>query len=109
MVATLGLWASCFSNTFFETQVRHQSEQGQRVIRTGPYGVVRHPGYLAIILMLLSLPIMLHSSAATFPACLCIAILVVRLRREESHLIAHLEGYAEYLECVQYRLVPGLW
>ncbi len=109
MLATLVLWASCFSNPFFETQVRHQSEQGHQVIQTGPYGVVRHPGYLAIILMLLSLPIMLHSSAAAFPACLCIALLVARLKREESHLIAHLEGYAEYLECVQYRLIPRLW
>jgi protein-S-isoprenylcysteine O-methyltransferase Ste14 len=109
LLGTLALWASLYSNPFFETQVRHQSEQGQRVIQSGLYGWVRHPGYLAMTLMLASLPVMLHSSAAALPCALCVAILVARLRREESYLHDHLEGYAAYMVRVRFRLIPRLW
>jgi protein-S-isoprenylcysteine O-methyltransferase Ste14 len=108
-LGTLVLWGCFYSNPFFETQVRHQSEQGQQVIQTGLYGWIRHPGYLAITMMLASLPVMLHSSAALLPWGLCLGILVARLRREENHLHAHLDGYAAYMMRVRFRLIPRLW
>jgi protein-S-isoprenylcysteine O-methyltransferase Ste14 len=109
LVGTLTLCASFHSNPFFETQVRHQNEQGQTVVQTGLYGWIRHPGYLAMILMLASLPVMLHSTAALVPCGLCIGILVARLRAEELHLRTHLDGYAEYTGRVRFRLIPRLW
>lgn len=109
LVGTLLLWSSLHSNPFFETRVRHQQEQGQRVVDTGLYGWVRHPGYLAMIFMLTSLPIMLHSLASVLPWAVCVAILVVRLRREESYLETHLDGYKEYRSRVRFRLIPLIW
>lgn len=105
----LVLWSSFRSNPFFETQVRHQADQGQQVIQTGLYARVRHPGYLAMIFMLASLPVMLHSGAAVVPWALCVATLVVRLQREEAYLVTHLDGYAEYRQRVPFRLIPYLW
>ena len=109
LVGTMTLWASLYSNPFFETQVRHQKEHGQRVIQSGPYAWVRHPGYLALTLMLTSLPMMLQSSLAIWPCLLCVAILVVRLRREERFLHEQLDGYAAYTGRVRCRLIPLLW
>ncbi len=106
---TLVLWSSFRSNPFFETKVRHQAEQGQRVIQTGLYSRVRHPGYLAMSFMLASLPVMLHSGLAILPWALCVGTLVARLQREEAYLVAHLEGYADYQQRVPSRLIPYLW
>ncbi len=106
---TLVMWASFRSNPFFETGVRHQAEQGQRVVQTGLYSRVRHPGYLAMIFMLASLPVMLHSGAAVLPWALCVGVLVARLQREEAYLVTHLEGYADYRQRVPFRLIPYLW
>ncbi len=109
LLGTLLLWSSLYSNSFFETRVRYQQEQDQRVIESGLYGWVRHPGYFAMILMLTSLPLMLHSSAAILPWGLCVAVLVVRLQREESYLETHLSGYKEYRAKVPFRLIPLVW
>ncbi len=106
---TLVLWSSFRSNPFFETKVRHQAEHGQRVVQTGLYARVRHPGYLAMSFMLASLPVMLHSGIAILPWALCVGTLVARLQREEAYLVTHLEGYADYQQRVPFRLIPYLW
>lgn len=109
LLGTLLLWSSLHSNPYFETRVRHQREQGQQVVQSGLYAWIRHPGYLALIVMLASLPLMLHSPAAVLPAVFCVVILVVRLRQEEGYLDAHLAGYAEYRAKVPFRLLPLVW
>ena len=83
--------------------------QGQRVISTGPYAFVRHPMYLAVLLMVLASPMALGSWWALLLALSIIPILVVRILDEEKVLARDLEGYAEYRQKVRYRMVPGLW
>lgn len=103
------LWVCFHCNPFFETEVRHQSDRQQTVAQSGPYALVRHPGYLALILLLGSLPLMLQSTVAAGPWLLCVYILVTRLRREEAYLDEHLSGYPEYRERVRFRLLPYIW
>ncbi len=82
---------------------------GQRVVRTGPYRLVRHPMYSGALLLLAATPPALGSLAALpFVAGLA-AVLVVRIAAEERLLVAELPGYAEYRREVRHRLVPGVW
>lgn len=81
----------------------------QQVISTGPYAVVRHPMYAAATLMYVSGPLALGSFYAMLVALLMPFLLVMRIRNEEEVLTRNLRGYADYLEQVKYRLVPGIW
>lgn len=84
-------------------------QQGQKVIDTGLYGIVRHPMYAATIFLFLSMPLILGSlpSFAVFLAYP--AIIARRIRNEEQVLTAGLEGYADYTQRVKYRVLPGIW
>ncbi len=84
-------------------------EAGQKVIQTGPYRVVRHPMYLATLLIYLFSPLALGSYWALIPMLAYPAILVARIRNEERLLLQELEGYGEYMDKVRYRLIPGVW
>ncbi|QCL95470.1 isoprenylcysteine carboxylmethyltransferase family protein [Agrobacterium tumefaciens] len=101
-------WAQAV-NPFFEPGVRIQSERGQRVITSGPYGIVRHPGYTAAIAMFTGIPPALGSWVALLPAALAIALLILRTGREDRLLQAELPGYADYARERRYRLFPGIW
>jgi protein-S-isoprenylcysteine O-methyltransferase Ste14 len=83
--------------------------EGQRVISTGPYGVVRHPMYVAVILMFLATPVALGSWWALVPAALLLPGMVLRTLDEEAQLRTGLPGYAEYCAKVRHRLIPGVW
>jgi protein-S-isoprenylcysteine O-methyltransferase Ste14 len=96
-------------NPFFEKTVRIQSERGHRVVDTGPYRLMRHPGYLGFFAWILSTPLLLGSCWAFVPALLSIAGVVVRTALEDRTLRTELPGYADYARRVRYRLVPGLW
>ena len=96
-------------NPFFEKTVRIQSERGHRVVDTGPYRLVRHPGYLGFFAWILSTPLLLGSWWAFGPAVVSVAAVVVRTALEDRTLKAELPGYADYARCVRYRLIPGLW
>jgi len=82
---------------------------GQPVISTGPYAVVRHPMYSAMLLSLLLAPLVLGSYVAVAAFALFIPIIVLRLLNEEKVLRQELPGYAEYCERTRYRLIPYLW
>ena len=84
-------------------------QEGQRVVDTGLYGVVRHPMYLATLLMFLSIPIVLGSLIALPVFLLYLPLVVRRIRNEEAVLENGLPGYREYTERVRYRLVPRIW
>ncbi|RIK96348.1 MAG: isoprenylcysteine carboxylmethyltransferase family protein [Proteobacteria bacterium] len=101
-------WAQAV-NPFFEPGVRIQSERHQRVIDTGPYRFVRHPGYLAAILMFFGMAIALASYWATIPAAIASALLLVRTSWEDRLLHAELPGYEKYAAEVRWRIFPGLW
>ena len=84
-------------------------QEGQKVISTGLYGVVRHPMYLATLLMFLPIPLILGSFWGLIPMLLYPVILVIRILNEEKVLSEGLEGYAEYKNKVKYRLIPLVW
>ena len=96
-------------NAFFEGTVRIQDDRGHRVIDTGPYAVIRHPGYAGFLLSLLPTPLLLGSWWAFVPTGLFAVWLVLRIVLEERTLHQGLEGYTEYTSRVRYRLVPGIW
>ncbi|HEX4171137.1 MAG TPA: isoprenylcysteine carboxylmethyltransferase family protein [Acetobacteraceae bacterium] len=104
----LAAWAQAV-NPFFEPGVRIQKERAQRVITSGPYKFVRHPGYSAAIAMFIGIPLALASWWALLPAALAIVLLVLRTGLEDRLLEAELSGYADYVRRTRYRLVPGLW
>ena len=84
-------------------------EEGQTVISTGLYAVVRHPMYTASTVMFLALPLILGSWYALIPFAFYPIIMVVRIRGEEKLLTAELSGYEEYTRKVRYRLIPFVW
>jgi protein-S-isoprenylcysteine O-methyltransferase Ste14 len=96
-------------NPFFEKTVRIQTERGHRVIDTGPYNFVRHPGYLGFFGWNLSAPMLLGSWWAFIPAVLSVISIVIRTALEDRTLRAELDGYEEYVRRIRYRLIPGVW
>ena len=83
--------------------------EDQKVIDSGLYGLVRHPMYFATLLLFLSIPLILGSLYAFFVFLLYIPIIVVRLLNEEKVLEKELNGYADYMKKVKYRLIPFIW
>jgi protein-S-isoprenylcysteine O-methyltransferase Ste14 len=96
-------------NRFFERTGRIQTDRDHKVIDTGPYTVVRHPGYVGIILSCVGSALCLGSVWALIPAGLASALLVLRTCWEDQALQGELPGYKEYTERVRYRLIPGVW
>ena len=96
-------------NRHFEPGVRIQEDRGQTVIDTGPYAIVRHPGYISGALLALSIPLMLASWWALIPALVATLALAIRTPLEEKTLRDELPGYTEYTQRVRYRWVPGVW
>jgi protein-S-isoprenylcysteine O-methyltransferase Ste14 len=84
-------------------------EQGQQVITTGPYALVRHPMYLSMILMMVATPLALGSYWAFVPSLALIPLLAARAKNEEQLLLTDLPGYREYTQKTRYRLFPGIW
>jgi len=95
------------ANSFASSTI--QVEAGQKVVSTGPYGVVRHPMYSAILVMLLFAPLALGSYFAMPVFALLIPLLVIRLLNEEQVLRRELPGYPEYCLRTRFRLVPLVW
>ncbi|MEO8757377.1 MAG: isoprenylcysteine carboxylmethyltransferase family protein [Devosia sp.] len=96
-------------NRHFEPGVRIQEDRGQVVIDTGPYAIVRHPGYISGSLLAASIPLMLGSWWALIATAVVIVALAIRTLFEEQTLRAELPGYTAYTQQVKYRWVPGVW
>jgi protein-S-isoprenylcysteine O-methyltransferase Ste14 len=86
-----------------------QITEGQTVISTGPYALVRHPMYAAALVMLVGIPLALGSWWGSFVLLLIVPVLIWRLLDEERFLGQNLPGYTEYQTKVRYRLVPFIW
>lgn len=84
-------------------------EEGQTVVDTGMYGIVRHPMYAVTILLFLMIPLVLGSWYALIAFAFYPAIIIVRLKDEEDLLTKDLPGYAEYKQKVKYRIIPFIW
>jgi protein-S-isoprenylcysteine O-methyltransferase Ste14 len=106
----LGLagWAM-IANAYFSTAVRIQSERGHTVCTTGPYRIVRHPGYAGFALQAVGTPLLLGSWWALFAGAAAIILGIIRTSYEDRMLQSDLPGYAEYTKEVRYRLFPGIW
>ena len=84
-------------------------EQGQTVVDTGLYGIVRHPMYAVTILLFIMIPLILGSWYALIPFAFYPIIIIVRLKDEEALLTKELPGYEDYKQKVKYRLIPYIW
>jgi protein-S-isoprenylcysteine O-methyltransferase Ste14 len=104
----LAIW-SMVVNPFFEKTVRIQTDHGHRVIDTGPYAYMRHPGYVGFAGWMLSTPLLLASTWAFIPAIISVVLLVIRTALEDRTLHEELPGYTEYATRVRFRLIPGVW
>ena len=94
-------------NTYLSRTIEVQ--QGQKVIDTGLYGIVRHPMYSATVLLFLAMPLVL-GSAISFVIFLAYPLIIAkRIRHEEEFLEAELPGYSEYKGKVKYRMIPFVW
>lgn len=116
LIALFGiLLGYCFSswalveNRFFSGTVRIQTERGHYVINTGPYRIIRHPGYAGGLLGYIFIPLLLDSTWAFIPAMLLAIIMVIRTALEDKTLQTELHGYKEYAQKTRYRLFPGIW
>jgi protein-S-isoprenylcysteine O-methyltransferase Ste14 len=96
-------------NRFFSPVVRVQAERGHRVVTSGPYALVRHPGYAAALLMLPSAALTLGSHWSALPLAVVALLIVRRAAIEDAFLLRELDGYSAYAARVRYRLVPFLW
>jgi protein-S-isoprenylcysteine O-methyltransferase Ste14 len=109
-VAGVGVFAWAMAvNKFFERTVRIQTDRGHKVIDSGPYGIVRHPGYVGFMLFFVGSALCLGSLWALIPAGLASGLLILRTRWEDRTLQADLPGYKEFARRVRYKLIPGLW
>jgi len=101
-------WA-LIENRFFASVVRIQSERGHVVCDSGPYRVVRHPGYAGNLLALPGFVLALNSMWTLIPAGVALLITVIRTVLEDRTLQEELSGYREYAGRVRYRLFPGIY
>lgn len=84
-------------------------QEGQHVVDTGMYGIVRHPMYSVTLFLFLSMPLVLGSPFSFIIMLFYLPIIIKRIRNEEEVLAAGLEGYEEYMTRVKWRLVPHVW
>ena len=84
-------------------------QEGQKVVDTGLYGIVRHPMYAVTLLLFLSIPLIL-GSVISFAIFLAYPFIIAkRIKNEEQVLTEGLEGYSDYKSRVKYRLIPFIW
>jgi len=110
MLLSFGLFGRVIrENTFLAAAVRIQTERGHRVISTGPYALVRHPLYAAMLVYLPATALLLGSWYGLAVSCMLSGGFVFRTAMEDRELRRSLEGYAAYAARVRYRLVPFVW
>jgi protein-S-isoprenylcysteine O-methyltransferase Ste14 len=102
------LWAM-WVNRFFSSVARIQTDRGHKVVQEGPYKIVRHPGYISMMLLTLVTPVCLGSLYGLIPAAFLIITIFIRTGLEDRMLSEELAGYSDYTKKVRYRLIPWLW
>lgn len=107
-LASYALYAEVLrENTWLSRTIEVQ--EGQTVVSTGLYGIVRHPMYAVTLVLFLSMPLVLRSALAFVVFLAYPAIIAGRLLDEERFLAAELPGYSEYMQKVKWRLIPFVW
>jgi protein-S-isoprenylcysteine O-methyltransferase Ste14 len=116
-LAGMGLMAGAYAfvgwavavNRFFIPAVRIQAERGHTLVTSGPYGVVRHPGYAGLLLAVPASGLALGSWLAVGLGLVMSLFVLRRVVVEDRFVMAQLPGYAEYAARVRARLIPGIW
>lgn len=109
VLGTAGLTWAMWTNRFFSAVIRIQRERGHTVITSGPYRVVRHPGYATWMVQTLSAPFLFRSLWTMVPVGLLVVMFFVRTSLEDRVLMDELDGYREYAARVTWKLIPGVW
>lgn len=108
LLVSYGLYAEVMRENMWLSRTV-EVQEGQTVVNTGLYGIVRHPMYAVTTVLFLSIPLVLGSWIAFAVFLVYPALMVKRIRNEEALLEAQLPGYAEYKKQVRYRMIPFLW
>lgn len=107
-LASYALYAEVMrENAYLSRTIEVQEDQ--KVIDTGLYGIVRHPMYMATILLFLMIPLVLGSWVSFVVFLSYPAIITLRIKNEEQFLTEQLDGYAEYKQKVKYKIIPFIW
>ena len=109
-LVALGLWMVFLvfkENSFTSATIEISTDQ--KVVASGPYAIVRHPMYTGGLVMLVGLPLSLASWWGMLAVIPLFLVIVWRIFDEERFLAGRLQGYADYLTRVRYRLLPGIW
>ena len=102
------MWAEVLrENTYLARTIK--VTDGQKVIDTGLYGIIRHPMYTATLILFLSMPLVLGSLISFFVFLFYPILIICRIINEEKFLEKELNGYKEYKQKVKYRLIPFIW
>jgi protein-S-isoprenylcysteine O-methyltransferase Ste14 len=102
------LWAMV-SNRHFETSVRIQTDRSHTTVTSGPYAIMRHPGYVGVILLYAATPPFLGSWWGLIASGVLAVAFLIRTAWEDKTLLEELPGYTEYAALTRYRLLPGVW
>ena len=102
------LWAR-YTNNYFSSVVRIQTDRGHTVCKAGPYKYVRHPGYVGGFLFMITVGLVLGSWWASIPQVIAALLIIWRTAREDKTLQAELPGYKAFTSETKYRLLPGVW
>jgi len=94
-------------NTYLARTIK--VEEGQKVISSGLYGIVRHPMYTATIFLFLAMPLILGSLISFFVFLFYPILIIFRILNEEKVLEKELDGYIDYKKKVKYRIIPFIW
>jgi protein-S-isoprenylcysteine O-methyltransferase Ste14 len=110
MAVGLGMFYRAMrENRYFSSVVRIQTDRGHRVVDSGPYGMIRHPGYAGLVVVPLFSGLALGSWLAVAAGAVITMLVVRRVLFEDAFLRAHLDGYRAYAQRVPHRLIPGVW
>ena len=101
-------WALA-ENRFFSSMMRIQTDRGHVVCDSGPYRIVRHPGYAGNLLAMPGIVLALDSAWTLVPVGIALVVAVIRTALEDRTLQEELPGYQEYTSRVRYRLLPGVY
>jgi protein-S-isoprenylcysteine O-methyltransferase Ste14 len=96
-------------NPFFSPSLRVQPERGHSVVTRGPYRIIRHPGYFAMLVAVPASALAVGSWLALIPAFAFSAVIIRRTALEDRYLRQVLPGYLGYADAVRFRLLPGIW
>jgi len=110
--STLGFWLVVHAmkvNHYFSPVIRIQDERGHRVVDQGPYAVIRHPGYLGMLIFAPMAVLALGSWWALIPAGVYWLLILRRVLVEDQFLRTNLAGYSQYAGRVRNRVIPGVW